>query len=439
MEQLPPGPPRSLRTNLRWLRDPDAVLAESAERYGEPFTLDLIGLPPFVVIWDPEAVKAVFTGHADALLSGRANAVFQAIVGSRSLLVLDGQAHLRERRMMLPPFHGERMRAYGDLMEDVAERTVATWPVGAPFATAPYARAIALEVIVRAVFGVGERDRVEQLGRALRRLLDTVTQPYRTAVAFLMRPGGAGMRAWHDRAPLMRRVTRLVHEEIDRRRAEPGDDILSLLLAARDEDGRPLDDDHLVDELLTLLVAGHETSAIGLTWALARLARDRELAERAAADAELLDAVIKETLRINPVFSLTAVRETARPVEVAGRTYPEGVRLSVSAYLMHRRPEVYPDPLAFRPERFLDEPAGTYTWIPFGGGRRRCLGASFALFELRAVLGAILRAGTLSATAPELERGVRRGLATAPAEGGKVVFEPRAGAATGRPPRSAAA
>jgi cytochrome P450 len=437
--QLPPGPPHSLRTNLRWMRDSDRVLAESAERYGEPFTLDLIGLPPFVVIWDPGAVKAVFSADADALLSGAANAVFQAIVGPRSLIVLDGEDHLRERRLMLPPFHGERMRSYGNLMEAVAERTVATWPVGQAFATAPYARAMALEVIMRAVFGVGERERLERLGRALRRLLDTVAQTYRVTIAYLMRPGGVAMRAWHDHGLLMRRVTRLVREEVDRRRADPGDDILSLLLAARDEHGRPLADDHLVDELLTLLVAGHETSAVGLTWALARLARDRALAERAAADDALLDAVVKETLRINPVFSFAAVRAIARPVEVGGRTYPPGVRLAVCSYLMHRRPDVYRDPLAFRPERFLEEPAGTYTWIPFGGGRRRCLGASFALFELRAVLGAILRAGTLSATAPELERGVRRGLATVPAEGGKVVFEPRAGAATGRPPRSAAA
>jgi cytochrome P450 len=436
---LPPGPPHAARTNLRWIRDPEGVLDDCARRYGEPFTLRLTRLPPFVVTWDPATVKAIFTGDHDVLRSGDANASLQAMLGPRSLMLLDGDEHLHERRLMLPPFHGERMRAYGETVTTVAERTVAGWPAGRPFEVAPHTRAMALEVIMRAVFGVGERDRLERLGRALRRVLDTVVRPYRVAALFLLRPGGATSRIWRSHSPTMRPVGRLVREEIRRRRAAPGDDILSMLIEARDEHGRALDDEHLLDELLTLLVAGHETTAIGLTWALAHLARDPELAERAAADGEVLDAVVKETLRLHPILPFCALREVAAPVELAGRAYPAGVRLAVSSYLMHRRADVYPDPLAFRPERFVEQPAGTYTWIPFGGGRRRCLGASFAMFELNAVLAAVLRAGMPHAVDPDLGPGVRRGLTVAPADGGRIVFEPRPPAATAPRPRSAAA
>jgi cytochrome P450 len=424
----------------RWIRHPEALLDDCASRYGDPFTLPMPRIPPVVVISDPAAIKDVFTGDPEVLRSGQANAALQAMLGPESLLLLDGAEHLEERKLMLPPFHGERMRAYGDLIEAVAQRSIAGWPTGSPFPVAPHARAIALEVIMRAVFGVEERDRLERLGGALRRLLDTVVQPHRVAVLHLIQPTGAFVRTWRRWAPQMRPVNKLLAEEIRRRRsAESGDDILSMLLEARDEAGRPLSDEHLRDELLTLLVAGHETTAIGLTWALAHLARSRELADRAAQDDDFLDAVIKETLRLHPILTFSAVRDTTAPVEVGGRTYPPGVRLAISSYLLHKRPDLYPDPLAFRPERFVDQPAGTYTWVPFGGGRRRCLGASFAMFELRTILRTVLRAGDLAAAEPEFERDVRRGLALAPVAGGRLVFEPRQPAATERQPRSAAA
>ena len=436
--RLPDGPRRSPRVALRWLDDPEGGLDEWARRYGEPFTLRLLGLPPLVVIWDPAAVKAIFTGDHDVLRSGDANAALQAMLGPRSLLLLDGDEHLHERRVMLPPFHGERMRAYGETMAAVAERAIAGWPAGTPLTVGPHARAVTLEVMMRAVFGVGRRDRLDRLGRALRRVVDTVVQPYRIASLMFLKPGGPTMRVWRSRSPTMRPVARLVREEIRDRRADPGDDILSMLIEARDEHGRPLDDDHLLDELLTLLVAGHETTAIALTWALAHLARDPACADRAAADPDYLDAVIKETLRLHPVLPICALRDTAEPVELAGRAYPAGARLAVSSYLMHRRPDVYPDPLAFRPERFLEQAAGTYTWIPFGGGRRRCLGASFATFELSTVLATVLRAGSIAAPDPELHRGTRRGLTVAPADDGRIVFAPRAAATAPRPPSAVA-
>jgi len=423
--RLPDGPPRGPRADLGWLRDPEGSLDAWSRRYGDPFTLRLTRFPPFVATWDPANVKAIFTGDHDVLRSGEANAILRAMLGPRSLLLLDGDEHLRERRLMLPPFHGERMRAYGDTMSAAAERTVAGWPAGRPFAVGPHARGLALEVIMRAVFGVEERDRLERLGRALRRVLETVVQPYRVATLMLIRPDGPFARLWRAHSPAMRPVNRLVRDELRRRRARPGDDILSLLLAARDEDGRALGEDHLLDELLTLLVAGHETTGVGLSWALAHLARSPETAERAAADDDFLDAVIKETLRLHPVLPFCSLRHVAAPVEVGGRSYPAGVRLAVSSYLAHRNPDVYPDPLAFRPERFLEQPAGTYTWIPFGGGRRRCLGASFAMLEMKIVLRAVLAQHELALPGPEDEGARRRGITLSPGGGTRTVLRAR--------------
>src|SRR4051794_2369912 len=421
--QLPPGPDGpSIATLVRYIRHP-ATLLDDAARYGDPFTIKLPRTPPFVIHSSPEAVKQIVTGDPKLLRAGDANVFLEPLVGKHSLLVLDGDEHLAERRMMLPPFHGERMRAYGDLMAAVAERAVASWPQGRPFPVGPSSRGMALEVIMRAVFGVEDEERLEQLRRRLRKLLDGPTRPYRVFLLFLLRPGGLATRLWR-RGPEFRPVDRLLLDEIARRRSDPRlaerDDILSMLVESIEDDG------WLRDELMTLLAAGHETTALGLTWALARLARMPSVAARAAEDDDYLDAVIKETLRMHPVFPFSAFRATTAPVEILGRTYPAGVWLTASSYLMHKRPDVYPEPDEFRPERFLEQPPGTYSWIPFGGGRRRCLGANFALFELRTILGTILRAGTLSAPSPELEPDGRRGLTLSPAREGEIVFAARA-------------
>ncbi len=431
---LPPGPGRSpFAQAVEWVRRPLPFLEDCARCYGDTFTLRLAGMPPMVMVSSPEAVREVFAGDPEVLRAGEANALLRAALGPRSLLVLDGSEHMRERKLMLPPFHGERMRRYGDLIVEIAERTIERWPCDRPFAVAPHTRSIALEVILRAVLGVDEPERRARLEGPLRRLLDATTKPFRVLVLLLLDPDGPTIAAWRRHAPTMRRVDALLLGEIRRRRAEPGtaarEDILSLLLEARDEEGRAMDDQHLRDELMTMLVAGHETTAVALAWGLERLARHPDALERLKREASgdgdgYLDAVAKEILRVRTIIPFV-VRQLAAPARIAGHELPAGVRVAPCVHLVHRRPDLYPDPEAFRPQRFLERPASTYGWIPFGGGTRRCLGGAFALFELKTILKVIARAGLVLPAEPQDEPVGRRGLTLVPAHGGRILWQPQ--------------
>jgi cytochrome P450 len=412
---------------LEYIRRPLEMFERCARRYGEPFTIRVARGAPFVVFSDPAAVREVFTASPDVLRSGEANAVFEAGLGPRSLIVLDGAEHLRDRKLLLPPFHGDRMRSYGAVIDAVAERAIASWPAGRPFRVAESTRRIALEVIVRAVFGVDDPRRAERTMSLLTRFLDAATPPSRALALLLVKPRGLVMSSFNRYAPTKKRVDAAIHAEIRERRADPGlesrEDILSLLLQARYEDGEPMGDEHLRDELMTLLTAGHETTASAAAWALAELAEQPEAAERLVDDDPYLDAVVKETLRLRPILTFIP-RQTAEPFEVCGYRLPVGVRVAPSVHLVHRRPELYPEPDRFRPERFLEREAGTYTWIPFGGGTRRCIGAAFATFELKRLLRAVARAGRFTRDG-DGDGGVgRRGLTLAPADGARLVWHP---------------
>jgi len=411
---------------------PTRFLDACQRRCGDYFTLRPQPDRILVITADPMAVKQVFTGDPNLLHAGEGNAVLAPLLGPGSTLLLDGKEHLRHRRLLLPPFHGERMRNYGAVMAEIAERHVAAWPRGRGFAVLPGMQAITLEVIMRAVFGVNDRDRLEEVGAPLRRVLDMLGSR-RKVLMLGLTIGRAGPRSpWTRFAAARREADAVLHREIRARREDPrgadGEDIFSLLLAARDEAGEPLTDSELRDELMTLLVAGHETTATALAWAVERLARhptvlDRLLQEHSAGGDEYLDAVIKETLRLRPVVP-AVVRRLAAPMEVGGWHLPAGVHIAPSIYLLHRRPDLYPDPLAFRPERFLENPPGTYEWIPFGGGVRRCLGASFALFEMKVVLGAVLEKARLRSTPRKRSEGVtRRAITFAPTRGARVTLE----------------
>ncbi len=351
--------------------------------------------------------------------------MLKPLLGSRSVLTLDGPEHLRQRRLMLPPFHGERMRRYGDRMREIAARHVAQWPVGEPFAVHRSMQAITLEVILRVVFGVEDERRLAQCAAPLRALLDSTTQPWRLLGLQFTRSAGARPRTpWGRVKRLLAPCDRMIYEEIAARRAaaEPGDDILSLLLEARDEQGRPLTDRELRDELMTLLLAGHETTATALAWTVERVTRHPQVLAQLQDGAEpegYLDAVITETLRLRPVVP-AVVRKLQAPLTFGGWELPAGVHIAPNIWLIHRDPATYPEPEAFRPERWLGRRPGTYEWIPFGGGIRRCLGASFALYEMRIVLEEILARTRLQPTDDPAEAVVRRFVTFAPAGGGRI-------------------
>ena len=438
-DPLPPGPsgpPPLVFANF--LRRPGGFLEECRERYGTPFTVRLSSERTIVITDDPVAIKQVFTSDPTKLLAGVANVVLRPLLGPRSVLTLDDPEHMRQRKLLLPPFHGERMELYAEAVGDAAERAIASWPVGEPFAVQPSMQAMTLEVIMRAIFGVTDRARLDQIAGPLRRLLDSMGDSKRLfllQVASSKRNGP--LSPWRQfRKQLLHPADRVLYEEIAARRADPEgerrEDILSLLLAARDEDGQALTDAELRDELMTLLLAGHETTATALSWTLERLVRHPDMLSRlteelrAGEGDEYLDAVIKESLRLRPVVPAVA-RYLTEPTELGGRVYPAGVHINPSIYLTHRRPDIYPEPAAFRPERFLERPAGTYEWIPFGGGTRRCLGASFALYEMKLALTAILRGVDLATTTEPDERIGRRAITFTPGSGGKIQIARRVG------------
>ena len=423
---LPPGPrlPAAVQT-LNWVFRPVPFMERCHRTYGDMFTLKL-GPSRVVMIADPAAVKQVFQGSPELLHMGDINGLFRPILGSTGLLVSDGDEHLRQRRLMLPAFHGRRMLEYGELMSEAADREVSRWPLNEPFELLPRMQSITVDVILGAVFGLDQGTDDPARLRALVVELLHRCQSYSTMLPQLRR-SFRGHAPWAKLMRCVEQVDELLYAEIARRRRidGDGDDVLSLLLQARDEDGRPLSDRELRDQLITLLVAGHETTASALAFAFERLLRTPETIERlteelAAGDETYLDAVIKETLRLRPVLPIAA-RKLKGPFEVGGHEFGRGTVLMPSIWLVHRNPEVYPDPEAFRPERFLGTQPDTYSWIPFGGGVRRCLGGSFAQFEMQVVLKTVLRRAVLAAE-PKGERVVRRSFTFAPERGAQVVM-----------------
>jgi cytochrome P450 len=411
-----------------WTR-PLAFLEQCRARYGGHFTLRLLGAPPFVILSDPDEIKEVFTAPAEVLHPGEGARVLAPVVGLNSVILLDEDAHMEQRKLMLPAFHGDRVARLGDLVASVTEHEVERWPDGSATQLHPLLQRLTLEVVLRAVFGLDPGPRLDGLRERLSAMLAFGD---RFISVIPPQPGGRAEKVLERVGPfaafvrLQREADALLFELIDERRAaaEQRDDVLALLLEARHADGSPMSDQELRDELMTLLVAGHETTASSLAWAFERLSRHPaalgELeAELSAGDGDAyLTATIYETLRRRPVLPNVAPRIARRPIEVGGRVYPAGVGLVPCAYLVHHDATIYPDPYAFRPERFVGQQPGTYTWIPFGGGRRRCLGSSFAMLEMKQVLRAVLGARKLSTVPDGLERPQRRNITIKPGRGG---------------------
>jgi cytochrome P450 len=418
---------RAMQTAI-WSRQAQWMLEQCRSRFGDMFSLTIAHEGTWVMVSDPEMVKQVFTGDPRVFHAGEGNSILRPILGENSVLVLDEKAHIGQRRLLLPPFHGERMQGYAATMAEIAGREIDSWPTGTPYKLRPRMQAITLEIILETVFGVHDRARMDPLRAALRDFLDLTTDPCFLAPMILIGPERI------RRIPLFRRrielVDELIQREITERRAAEDlaerDDILSMLVAARHEDGSPMSDAEIRDELLTLLVAGHETTATALSWAVERLVRhpeklERLRAETLAGEEAYLTATIQETLRLRPVIVLV-IRKLTEPVEIGGYELPAGASLTPSIHLVHRNPEIYPEPDRFLPERFIDNPPGTYTWIPFGGGVRRCLGAAFAQFEMAVVLRELVKRHEIRPTNPRSERPFRRAITETPRHDAEVIL-----------------
>jgi cytochrome P450 family 135 len=402
--------------------EPERFFGGARRRHGDVFTVRVLDTE-WTVLADPGAVRELFAHGPEEVDSGVANLILRPLIGTRSVLLSDGEEHLARRKLVLPPFHGERMRAYEETMRAMAREQIAAWPLGEPAAVLPRANALTFAVILRTVFGVRDEAELGTLGAALRETLDWIMDMrFVLLIGFLGPERLLAMRGFRDRVEAIdREVARLIAT----RRAAPDlaerEDILSLLLQARDEDGQGLSDGDLRDELVTLLVGGHETTAALIAWALHDLARDPASQERVARGEDgFADAVVTEALRLHPPAPVV-LRRLRAPLTIAGAHLPAGTTVAPCSLLVHRRADLYPDPWAFRPERFLDRRPRAGEWFPFGGSVRRCIGAAFAQFEARVVLEELTGALRFAPAARRPERVGRRGPVLVPAQGALLV------------------
>jgi cytochrome P450 len=429
LSQAPPGP-RTQRhvLGVRWLLAERDLFERCRRRYGNVFSLRMWPIGFLVVIADPAEIKRVFTSDPDQLRAGEGNAIMEPVAGPESVLLLDGRRHLNRRKLMLPPFHGERMGVYADLIGKVADEEIERWPVAKPFSAHASMQRITLRVILRAVLGVEDTARGSELERLLPKLLNSSALLW----PFLQRDLGS-RSPWRRFLALRERVDELLFAEIAHKRADPKlaerEDILSMLLGARDEHGEAMSDEELRDQLITLLLAGHETTASSLAWMFERVLRTPAVHARlrtaiAEDDDQYLECFVKEGQRLRPVVPL-AIRRVNAPFPIGDYTVPTGTLLACSMILTHSRPDLYPEPDAFRPERFMQDAPDTYTWIPFGGGTRRCIGASFATLEMKVILRRVFARCELEAPDAKPERAVRRFVTYQPKRGARVILRQR--------------
>jgi cytochrome P450 len=421
---LPPGPRAPAVVNTtRFLRRPLETLLGWHSRYGDYFTVRHLMFGTGVYVADPDAIRSLMTGDQSDLHAGEANEPLSPVLGESSVLILDGEEHMRQRKLLLPPFQGSAVNAFREVIRDVAEAEVARWRPGDEFPVRERMRALTFEVICRAVFGVTEPERIERLRAAIGPVMDTGS-----AVLFLtgkVRFDLGPLSPWGRLRRRLERVDALLYEEIERRRGEPDlesrTDVLSILLRARDEDGRAMGDAELRDELMTMLAAGHETTATALAFAFELLLRNPDTLSRlreelATGDDAYLKAVVTESLRIRPVIDGNE-RTLTKPRVVGDWELPAGIRVYPAIVLVQRREDLFPEAGRFRPERFLDGAPDAYTWLPFGGGIRRCIGAALAQAEMAEVIRVVVQSKELQPVRPEPDPVVIKGITLAPRYG----------------------
>ncbi|MFO0897826.1 MAG: cytochrome P450 [Pirellulales bacterium] len=441
---LPPGPSAPAWWQLiRFAGDPLALLDECQRRFGDAFTLNIAGNGRFVMLSDPNAVREVFRGDPNVLHSGEANSLFTATVGRNSVLVLDGVSHARQRRVLVPPMKGERMRAFFDTMQAETREAVREWPRGTPFPTLPSLRRITLRVILRTALGLECGPDLDRFERKIETFLANGRQRYALVLMTVVPIERLSGSRW---APLFRQLSDLDDDLFAfiaaRRRGEhavTGQNVLDDLLSAKHEDGAALDDREVRDALITMLIAGHETTALALSWALVEIGQRPQVVDRLyyelarvteggplAAEhlpaLEYLDCVIRESLRLRPIAPFV-VRKTMQPYSLDGREFPAGVVLCPCAYLVHRREDLYPLAGQFRPERFLERKYGPHEWLPFGGGNRICLGMPFAMYEMKVLIATLLSQVRPTRPAGAVSRARRYGIVLGPDDGGRIVVQ----------------
>ncbi len=431
-----------LRQSINLLTRPYDFLDDCAKSYGDTFTMRLMGFPNWVMLSDPQAISEIFATDAKQFDAGKNNEILKLFLGNNSLALLDGDRHKRERKMLMPPFHGEKVKSYGEIICQVTEQLASTWQPQQSFLASKAMQEITLEVILHTVFGLSEGERYQQIQPLLANLVDMTGSPLRASLLFfpVLRQDWGAWSPWGKFVRQRQRIYDLLQAEIDQRRNQPeikGNDVLSLMLLARDEDGQPMTDIELQDELMTMLAAGYETTATALTWGLywihkLPVVKDKLLQELdsqgndteplAIASLPYLTAVCNETLRIYPV-AITAFARTSRiSIEIAGKQFPPETTIVPCIYLLHRREDLYPEAKQFKPERFLERQFSPAEFIPFGGGNRRCLGYALAMLEMKLVLATILSKYELTLANKKPEKPSRRGVTMAPANGVKMIL-----------------
>ncbi|MGJ3253656.1 MAG: cytochrome P450 [Elainellaceae cyanobacterium] len=436
-----PNTPQALRL-IKLIARPLRYLDDYGDRYGDIFRVGQSS-PPVVYVSHPDAIQTILTASPDHFSVGKngGGRFLRYLMGDDSVLLLDGDRHARQRKLLMPPFHGDRLRTYSQIMGEIAQEVSDQWQPGQQFRVRAVMQDITLRVILKAVFGVSEGDRFDHLHQLLSSMMDSLSSPLSASLIFFpaLQKDWGSLSPWGRFVRRKEQVDQIIYAEIKDRRAhadEAGDDILSVLMTARDEDGQPMSDSELRDELMTLLIAGHETTASALTWALYWIHTRPEVEATVRSELEnlgdrlepneitklpYLNALCQETLRIYPVTLTTGVRILSRPLNLMGYALQPGTVLFPCIYLVHHRDNLYPDSKSFQPERFLHRQFSPYEYLPFGGGHRRCIGAAMAMLEMKLVLATLVANWQFSLASDRPLKPVRRGITIAPSSNFKMV------------------
>ena len=436
--QLPDGPKLLPFFQLvKWLLNPFEYLDECAKKYGDIFTMRLFGFKPMIFISNSEAIKQIFSYNHQKISVAQSNKLILSLFGENSLLALNGSRHKKERKMLMPSFHGEKVKSYAEAICKISENVASKWQINKPFIAREAMQEITLEVIIQTVFGLSEGKRYQEIKPLLAEWTDLTSTPVRSSFIFFqfLQVDLGPWSPWGNFIRTKEKNYDLLQAEIEDRRANPalqGDDILSLMMSATDEEGQPMSDDRLKDELMTLLIAGHETTATALAWAFYWLEKLPQVREKLLQEIDslgdnpdpialsrlpYLTAICQETLRLYPVVPIAQSRDIKCEVELMGRKFEAGTRLTPCIYLTHHREDLYPDSFEFKPERFLERQYTNYEFIPFGGGIRLCLGYALAMLEMKLVIASVLAKYELALVDNNLPKPQRRGLTLTPNNG----------------------